>query len=200
MRPLLPIAAAAAVIMGLAPAPRADVPDAGQSTVDPCLIVCPLGDVTFTVVVRNAVGLPIPLSLVQVNFCAGNASRCDPLTVCQAGGLTGLDGRVVLSFMAGGISATPVEIHADGLLLASRPIASPDQDGDLVVDAADIAIAQAKLGTADPTMDLDCDQGVVDQADLDAQAAHVGHQCDQKVPARPETWDRVKRLYRDTSR
>ena len=188
--------AAVAVVAGFATAIRAAVPSPEHSSVDPCLIVCPAGDIAFTVIVRDAADQPVPGSFVQVSFCAGGVTRCDPLTVCDAGGTTGLDGRIVLHYAAGGTSAAPADVHADGILLATRPIASPDQDGDQSVGAADVAIAQAKLGMVDPTMDLACDQGVVDQADLDVQALHLGHFCDQSVPVQPGSWGKVKALFR----
>jgi hypothetical protein len=53
-------------------------------------------------------------------------------------------------------------------------VASLDQDGDLVVSNADLAIIQSKLGTQDATADFDGD-GVVTASDLSYAQLHLGH-------------------------
>ena len=53
-------------------------------------------------------------------------------------------------------------------------VASFDQNADLTVDTADLALIEAKRGTADRTADFDCDNAVTD-ADLAIAAGHLGH-------------------------
>jgi len=168
-----------------------------NSSVDPCLILCPLSDIAFHVTVRDLANSPIANSVVMIDFCpvASSVHQCF-VTSCTVSGVTNVFGQLTLSIAGGGVSATQVEVRADGVLLATRPVASTDQNGDLTVNGADLAIGTGKLGLADPTMDLDCDQGVVDQADVAVMNAHLGHSCGGPTPARPRSWGRVKQVYR----
>ena len=91
-----------------------------------------------------------------------------------------------------------VESHS-GVVLATRStLISPDQNGDLIVDEADVALAAGKLSTSDPTADFDFD-GTVTNADLAILEEHLGHQDPlhaAPTPTQPLTWGRVKSLYR----
>ena len=74
----------------------------------------------------------------------------------------------------GGTCGESVRIDVGGIPFPSRVVASLDQDGDLFVTDSDLQLIQAKLMTADPTADFDCD-GVVTAADYAIAAAHLGH-------------------------
>ena len=175
------------------------VPSPANSTVDPCLIICPRGDFTFHVVVRDGTNTPVGGSAVVIDFCPfASLHLCFPLTGCTIQGITNASGSVSFAIEGGGVTppAGQVTVRADGVQLASRPVASPDQDGSLIVDGTDFSIANGKLGNADPTADLDCDQGGVDAADLTALQAHFGHTCGGPTSNGTRTWGRVKTIYR----
>jgi hypothetical protein len=99
----------------------------------------------------------------------------------------------------GGVCPAGVELWADGyyrLTYLPIPVASPDQNADLLVSSADVVIASALLNTHDTGADLDCD-GTVTEADLAwINDLHGGHSCDNVVPARTATWGSVKIRYR----
>ena len=93
--------------------------------------------------------------------------------------------------LQGGGAATGVSIpvhnsHETVVLATRTTFLSPDQNGDLVVDARDLQIARAKLGTSDPT------------ADFDVVQAHMGHRATnvQPVATRAGSWGRIKSLFR----
>ncbi|HEY6194630.1 MAG TPA: hypothetical protein VI504_06255 [Candidatus Eisenbacteria bacterium] len=100
----------------------------------------------------------------------------------------------------GGIGpAGSVGLFADGVFFESYALASPDQNGNgvavTIVDV-DEAIFTAKLGTADPTADFDCD-GDVDGLDQLIFDQHLSHSCDGFVDAvRRGTWGTLKAHYR----
>jgi hypothetical protein len=196
MLPTIAIPLFLAVSLDSSPAGAAAVPSAANSTVDPCLILCPAGDFPFHVVVRDFANNPIANSFVTVDFCTGNVHRCGPPSGCNVGGSTAVDGSITLYIQAGGVGVPQVNVYADGVNLATRNISSPDQDGDLFVSNNDAFIGSTKVGIADPTMDLDCDQGVVDSADLAILQAHLNHICGGATPARPSSWGRIKTIYR----
>ena len=75
LRILLPALTAFATFAG-APA-IASPPSATFSTFDPCLVVCPAGDIVFHTVIRDVGGNPIPNSLVVLDF-----SRCPMFVHC----------------------------------------------------------------------------------------------------------------------
>jgi len=174
----------------------AGVPSPPQSFVDPCLIVCPNGDFSFHVVVRDVASIPVPNSVVVINFCpcVGPSFNLCPGISCQVSALTDASGAAVFQIKAGGTCLEPVTISADGVILAQRMIASPDQNGDLVVDAADAAILGGKIGGSDPSGDLDCD-GSVTPNDMSVRALHSQHSC-QVVPTDAQSWGRMKSIYR----
>jgi len=185
----------------------ADVPSPSASFVDPCLVLCPAGDITFHVVVRNIVGIPIPGAAVDIEY-----SACPGFHLCSPAGsepyehlsLPGFEtvrviadgaGRANFPVRAGGTCpAGLVTVYADGVLLAQFALASPDQDGNGDVDAGDSVVLQSKLGLDDPTGDLTCDgsvSGILLEFDR-----HVGHTCELPTDVPPATWGRLKTLYR----
>ena len=180
----------------------AGVPSPAQSIVDPCLTICPLGDIPFTVRVRDAAAIPIINSFVELNLCDATGVRYCPSgsSTCTRVMLTDASGTATFVIEAGGISSGSqlAAIRADGILLAYRPVASPDQNGDLWVNGVDQALLTAKLGAVDPTGRIACDPltNVVTQADLDAQLVHMGHACGAPVPVSPRSWGGLKIIYR----
>lgn len=184
---LLPV-----VLLGV-PSAYAGVPDPTRCQVDPCLIVCPNGDFTFHVTVRDVGNNPVPGASVVINLCNCPgvhlcSGACDVLKVADAAG------NATFQIKAGGI-CTAAAVTADGVLLAVRVVASPDQDGDLAVTAADIGIVGAKVGSADPTADFDCD-GSVTPADTAIATSHGGHTCDGPVLTEARSWGSLKAIYR----
>lgn len=184
----------------------AAVPSPANSTVDPCLRVCPAGDMNFHVVVRDLASNPVGNSTVTVDLSAcPSVVLCPPLgsepytiapgpvivTTTNALGIAGVPLR------AGGTCGGPVNVHADGVLLATlTAVPSPDQNGDAVVNATDQGILAVKLGGLyDPTADINCNttMGPDDSAALDH---HLGHSCGAVVPVQPRSWGRIKIRYR----
>jgi hypothetical protein len=209
---MLPPSASFSIALGalftLASVASGAVPSPATSTVDPCINVCPAGDMTFHVVVRDLASNPVTGSSVVVDFC-----NCPGVILCPSGGGGGGGGLngVCLATMvanaagvadfnirAGGVcSGGPVTIYADGVILAQRSVvASPDQNGDASVDPADQAILAAKLlGPYDPTGDFNCSAALED-GDTGIEARHVGHSCGAVVPVAPGSWGRIKIVYR----
>ena len=189
------------------------VPSAANSTVPACLVACPLGDITFSVLVRDLANNPVASSSVVLDF-----SSCPDAFICTTPGMTpdpyivDIGSRTIRMFSdsygyanfplrLGGLCAlTTVRVFADGVQLATRGLASPDQTGNGMVVGVidtDYQVFASKLGTNDPTADFDCDGDV----DVDDQNFHMlqhdGHSCEGFVdPARRSTWGRVKSFYR----
>jgi hypothetical protein len=189
-------------------AASADIPSPARSSVDPCVVLCPAGDLALHVIVRNAADIPQPGSVVDLEFSAcPEFHLCAPLGGEPYTHLSGSgfdlvrttangQGAAVLPVRAGGgCPAGLARVYADGVPLALRAIASPDQNGDGIVQALDATLLQSKIGTTDPTGDFDCD-GMVTSADVAILNAHMGHACAQPTPVRPDTWGRLKMLYR----
>lgn len=200
--------ALALLILSTSGVPAASgVPSPANSSVPACLVACPAGDVAFHVVVRDIASIPIAGSTVEVDL-----SECPGLAFCPTQGpgvtydptshrarmFTNSSGVADLRLKLGGACAAGARVYADGVMLSSSllPVASPDQNADLLVSNADLAIATALLGTSDPRADFDCD-GTVTAADLAwLSNQHGGHSCDNVVPARPASWGRLKLHYR----
>ncbi len=185
----------------------AQIPDPNLSSVDPVVVFCPAGDDTFHVTVRRiGTGAPVRSSAVALTLDACLAVSVCPTTGTEsytyqpatriASTLGDNAGLALLPVRAGGLCAAGnVDVYADGVLLATRALASPDQDGNGIVDGQDLALLQLKLGSADPTGDLDGD-GVVTGADFARLQFHAGHACNGATPAQRDTWGRVKTIYR----
>jgi len=200
------IIAALGVAAPAAHAGTAAVPSPATSTVDPCLRICPAGDMNFHVVVRDYSFVPIGNSTVTVDL-----SACPSVMVCPLIGsepYTILPGPTIrmttnalgiadIPLRAGGTCGGPVNVFADGVLLAIlTAVPSPDQNGDAVVNATDQGILAVKLGGAyDPTADINCNttMGADDSAEL---VRHLGHSCGAVVPVSPRSWGRIKIHYR----
>jgi hypothetical protein len=183
----------------------AAVPSPVTSFVDPCLRVCPGGDMNFHVVVRDASSNPVAASTVMIDFsnCVG-VVFCPPLPgdpytfVPPASILMTSNAAGIADFpiRAGGVCVGTINVYADGVLLASRSaVSSPDQNGDLTVNAVDNGILGGKLGSSNPTGDFNC-SGFVEAGDTGILLAHVGHSCQAVVPVVPRSWGTLKVIYR----
>lgn len=186
------------------------VPSAANSTLPACLALCPLGDMSVTVVVRDIANNPIAGSSVVFDFSNAPAANLCPSTF-QPGlivdipgrtlrAVTDLGGAVTVGAHVGGTSPLgTVRVFADGVLLRSFALASPDQDGNgysVSIIGLDDPLFAAKLGTSDPTADFDC-SGTVDIDDEQIFFQHHSHACGGFVDAaRRSTWGAVKLHYR----
>ena len=191
---VLPLFAALALIATLmCPAPsRGDIgiPNPTNSYVDKCLVTCPAHDSVFTVVVRDA--HPWPMSNVDVvidfSACANVVLAESPLGQYQLGPVarvlraTNPLGRSDFPLASGGTCAPgPIKVYASGVQIRLLTfVASFDQDGDLRVTEADLAMVQAKIGTSDLTADFDCDDAVT-STDYDIAVTHLGHEYSSVV-------------------
>jgi hypothetical protein len=186
----------------------AGVPSPMNSTVPPCFVACPAGDVTFTVVVRDIANYPVANSTVWLDFSACPAfpvcaDCCAGITIYPelrlATRVTDASGVAAFPLKLGGVcSGQRMRVFADGVMLtySGVPVASPDQDGDLLVDAGDALRVHGLIGTSEQGADFDCD-GTVTQADFDWMTnLHGGHSCSNVVPARTRSWGALKLIYR----
>jgi hypothetical protein len=169
------------------------------------LIACPAGDLTSTFILRTAINVPEAYADVSLSFENCPSVRFptpigDESYVLAAGMLiatTNMEGRLELGMRAGGgCPADAVPVYGSGVLIARRALASPDQDGNLGVTAGDVALAESKLGSADPTADFDGD-GTVSSLDIQLVRAHLGHVAPgPPVPVASRTWGTLKLTYR----
>ncbi|MFI5372233.1 MAG: hypothetical protein ACHQ52_11810 [Candidatus Eisenbacteria bacterium] len=174
------------------------------STIDPRLVLCPAGDIAFHVIPRRGTS-PMANARLVVDFCASSGPVLCPggqpvdlsfATPCQPSVYSDVHGLATFALKAGGITTdSTVALSIDGVPFGRRFLSSPDQNGDLVVDAADEAILTAKLGSGDLSADLDGD-GVVTTADLAILRTHFGHGCERPTPTLQRDWGRLKLLYR----
>jgi hypothetical protein len=202
--PALLLAVAVPAFAGVpAPPPNSTVPNA--------CVACPLGDIPFSVIIRDLANNPIVNSMVVIDFssCPG-AFICttphpdpyiyDPVsrTIRMT---TNATGQATFPLRVGGTCGPgSVRVFADGVMMSSYALASPDQTGNGVVFCyaidTDCDVFNAKLGSTDPTADLDGD-GDVDGDDNAIFNQHISQSCDGYVdPARKSSWGRVKSIYR----
>jgi len=123
----------------------------------------------------------------------------DPYAIvggCTVRVVTGPSGTAAFPIRGGGGCSTLVGVSADGVILGNiRYVASPDQDGSRVVDAADAAILTGKIGGSDRTGDLN-DDGLVNNGDSAVLDLHLGHACANVTPTEGTTWGQLKGIYR----
>ena len=164
------------------------VPSPANSVVPP-LVGCPAGDLSFTVLVRDAASNPVPGSTVALSFAS-----CPSFTHCSgtfpgyvwnpvahsALAITDSVGQATFAIHQGGVCSA-VSVTADGVPLANRAFASTDQSNDLQVTLLDVGIVYGKLGTSDGTADFD-GNGVVDAGDTVTVRSHLGHNCTGNPP------------------
>ena len=194
--------AAAILLMTSSPA-RSGVPSAANSTHDPCFVVCPLGDITYHVTVRDLGNNPVPSSNVVLDFSQCGFAHCQN----PGPGIIANDASRTMSTTANaaGVASFPlkmggccpaVKIFADGVLLATVSMSSPDQDANLTVNGADASILTGLMSPPYSVCgDLNCD-GVVSANDLAVLTSHNGHACSGVVPTLRRTWGAVKTIYR----
>ena len=190
----------------------AGVPSAANSTLPACMAFCPMGDMPFTVTVRDLGNNPVVGSTVVVDFsgCPNGAFMCTPrppdpyvvdLVARTIRMVTPASGTVTFPARIGGVGpAGCAKVFADGVLLRTYALASPDQNGNgVAVNIVDVdpALFEAKVGTVDPTADFDCSGGAVDAADQLIFNQHLSHSCDGFVDAvEHRTWGSLKSHYR----
>jgi len=179
------------------------------STVPPVLATTPGGNIVTAIVVRDIASNPINGSTVVIDYnncpgfvpCSAASSPIPDGYILNEGAkqiimISGINGQAPFYLRAGGgCSATGIRVFADGVLLASIHAASADQNGDLVVDATDVSLVHAKIGTSDLSGDLD-GNGVVDASDEAAVTGYVGTACDNPTDTHHSSWGRVKTIYR----
>src|SRR5580765_7706479 len=179
------------------------VPSPATSPHDPCFTVCPLGDLVYHVNVRDAASNPVPSSTVVLDF-----SQCVFVHCSNPGpGIIANDVAKTMTTTANaaGVASFPlkmggccpaVRIFADGVLLATVSMASPDQDASLLVNGTDASILTGLIsGPYNACGDLDC-SGTVGANDLAILVAHNGHACSGVVSTRPQSWGKLKTIYR----
>ena len=212
-RPLRILLSSLALALAIPAAALAGVPSAFDSTLPACMALCPLGDLPFTVVVRDIAHNPVAGSVVVLDFSqAPTAHICepwgyDPYTVNVAArplsATADATGTIVFPARIGGTApAGSVRVFANGVFLKSYALASPDQDGTGAVYTGppvggdDIGVFTPKLGTTDPTADFTCD-GLVNDDDRIVIYYHYSQSCMGWIdPVRKSTWGEVKTHYR----
>lgn len=202
---LLPALALAMTVTAL-PA-IAGLPEPYYSTVAPVLMVCPEGDAVFRVTLRDFANNALPGYTVTLAFapctsfalCPDQPGMAPPYQIDRVRETltrtTNAQSVAEFPIRAGGTCPDSlVTVYAEGVFFGRRSIVSPDQNGDRIVDAMDLAILQGKRGHADPTGDFDGD-GIVTDADVTLMQAHMGHMCPLATPTKTTTWGRLKMLY-----
>jgi hypothetical protein len=178
------------------------VPSPGNSSHDQCFVVCPLGDITYHVTVRDVANIPVAGSNVTLDFSHCAFVHCP----VQPGSIIVNDAAKTMSSIANGsgVASFPlamggccdsVVISADGVPLAKVSMASTDPNADLVVNGADLIVMNSLVGTANTCADLDC-SGSVNLADVAIEYTHIGHSCTGVVPTQLHTWGTLKTIYR----
>ena len=200
-----------AVLSGVPRDASAAVPDPRNSVAPECLTICPAGDRPFSVIVRDVGNNPVPGATVKLRVVSSNcpnpmvvfcedcpeAANYDPVThtISRTSDVNG----VATFRLCGSIFCdhTPhwVEVTADGVLLNTSRFVTTDLDGDLDVDALDVALSTSYEGANHPQADQDCSNNV-NPDDTTFLATHLGHVCPGVVPAAPTSWGLMKSIYR----
>ncbi len=198
------------VLCLFATAALAGIPDPRFSIVPNCFGICPAGDETSSVTVRDVNNSGVAAATVVLDFSAcplavvalcgdcAEPSGYNPVTH-QILRVTDANG-VVAFHLCGSIycpsgAARWVQVSANGVVLQNSTFITPDLDGDGDVDAQDVAIVTAAAGTGLAQANEDC-AGPIDAADVAVVNAHLGHHCSGVVPVLPSTWGTVKAVYR----
>jgi hypothetical protein len=194
---------AAALALVSASSAQSAVPSPTNSSHDACFVVCPLGDLTYHVTVRDIANNPIAGSSVVLDY-----SQCGFVHCSNPGpGIVANDAAKTMTSLsnAAGVASFPlkmggccpaVKIFADGVLLATVSMTSPDQDASLLVNGTDLSILTALFsGPYNVCGDLDC-SGTIGANDFGILAAHNGHGCSGVVSTRPQSWGKLKTIYR----
>ena len=199
------------------PAAGQNIPDPATSTIPRRLVVCPEGDLSAEFVMRDFTRNPVDgcVVVMEFNLCPAFVHCAHPLpdgvtnlivddSQRRITGTTGPDGRLVFRVKMTGSCTDAlgnpfyIRTYGNGVPMGGPLLLSPDQNGDLVVDAADETIMNAKMGIAPKdvgTADLNGD-GIVDAGDIAILQAHLTHLCDDSTPVRRSRWGQLKLLYR----
>jgi len=171
---------------------------------DPCLIACPAGDSVFRVILRTGGGSGRRGETVTIDFSNCPGFHLDPVSGDEPYAIDSTGRRISIITDATGTAAFPIRGGGrcgdgaatvittcfgspfPGFSFPNRAVASPDQNGDLVVDSTDVALVRAKLGSSDASADFDCD-GVVTSADVEIAGAHLGHRAPAPLSVPPGT-------------
>jgi hypothetical protein len=182
------------------------IPSPSNSTVPPCLVVCPAGDAEFTVVVRDVANNPVVGCDVMLDF-----SGCPSFHVCpdccqdviidrqnhRATMISDANGTARFRLKMGGVcGGAMVLVLACNVLLKQVPMASFDQDGNLEVDASDLLRVESLIGSHDPGADFNCDGTVTWEDVYWLYYLHGGQTCAGITPARLPSWGSLKVIYR----
>lgn len=159
----------------VAPAPPlraqrgAGVPDPANSSIDAHLMVCPAGDLPFHVTLRDINNNPVTNGTVILDFslcvdfpvCVGPTAYSVDASKRHVWTMTNGLGEATIPVRMGGVCpAGVIRIYTDSGLLGTSVLGSPDQNGDLLVNNADLVILASKVGTGDLSGDFDGDGAV----------------------------------------
>ncbi|MCP4293180.1 MAG: hypothetical protein GY780_15255 [bacterium] len=146
-----------------------------NSSIPNWIVVCPLGDVTTTVVIRDANNVPCPGQTITMSLngnCLCNAPTNVTATTNNAGVAT-------FAPVSGGCCNGPnlvTYIDASGVVLGvSNWVISPDMDASCLVSLGDVALfSGAFYGAYSRCADFSGD-GVISLTDVAFLAQHYGH-------------------------
>lgn len=173
-----------------------------------CIGWCPTGDHPFEIIWTRW-GVPMVNELVYVTVGVGAHQRGPAFSFCDKdsssfSARTDSTGRAVLRVRGGGVArGASVKIwvwssdaSTPRFVRSFEGGASFDQNGDHVVDEADLAIITSLYGVSpNLTADFDCDQEV-SHLDIQTLRQHLGHTCSGVTRARTASWGQLKRIYR----
>ncbi len=202
------IAAIVAFVLVAPGMSSAGIPSAGNSTLPTSFVGSPDGLIVSAVIVRDIANNPIRMSYVTLDFsnCAGFnpcPMACTSCTTVPANKTISLftdaagSARFDLRMAASGCpnQFNMLRAYADGVLLGNPVFASLDQDGDLSVTPADVAMVQALVGSNDLRADFDGDYAVT-PSDVAIAQAHLGATCTIPSAAQKSSWGSLKSIYR----
>jgi hypothetical protein len=181
-------------VLSLAAVASAGIPSASTSTVEAVgtgtpscnpgeAVVCPAGDlgqVVVTVTVRNIYGDPLPGQLVNCYAVPVSGTFCFCPGQDPQSSTTDVNGQAFFYYAFFGGCGT-LQWGADSGGIVFNPsniitIASPDINGDCVVNLADFGQFAVNFLTVNPCEDYDC-SGLVDLSDFGTFAVHFLHAC-----------------------
>ncbi|MGB7063094.1 MAG: hypothetical protein WBF13_12170 [Candidatus Zixiibacteriota bacterium] len=155
-----------------------DILHCDRSYSDPCLVACPIGDISFRVYLRDANGSPVAgYSNVFLDFsdCTGiipcSAEASWPIVYPDAP--SDANGVMTFQVQAGGCEEVhQAQIKARCGLIGYVPVKTVDTDGNHAVTISD----WHHVGV-DPCNDYNCNDEV-NFWDLEFFRQHIGHTCD----------------------
>lgn len=138
--------------------------------------VCPRGDVSVSIVVRDPAGNPCPGSTITLDVLGGPLCG-SPLSITAT---TNNAGVATFSPRLGGHASTPVVAtftDASGVVIGfSTLVNSPDIDSNCVVNLADVSLLSQTFSTGIGIARVDYNfDGIVNLQDVTFFAQHYGH-------------------------